>query len=228
VRAFITQKEEIDKHGTLVDVLESDYIRYFESFNLELEIVSNFSMSQLVIEEDDLIILSGGGSIAPHNFKSKLNNLKQSNRDELENRLLIKALETKTPILGICRGFQFINLHLGGEVSELSYQVPRLIGVEHQVDFANGKKVWVNNYHHDGIPLNNLADVLFVVATDPENQHVEGFYHPEYKWLGIQWHPERTLKDDYSRYEVDQLIQQFINNKGVLDESYYTRGRPRD
>ena len=41
-KALITQREEIDSYGTLIDKMESNYINYFEELNIDLRVVSNF------------------------------------------------------------------------------------------------------------------------------------------------------------------------------------------
>jgi putative glutamine amidotransferase len=104
----------------------------------------------------------------------------------------------------------------------------RPLGKDHLVTFSSGSKVWVNNFHQDGIYHNDLAKGLKVIAIDEPNKHIEAFYHPELKWLGVIWHPEREIRDKTSRDQVDSMILEFIQQRGVLDESYYLSSRPRD
>src|SRR5690606_21715603 len=47
-------------------------------------------------------------------FTTKVSMYEDNSRDELENGLLKEALDLHRPVLGICRGAQLINVHLGG------------------------------------------------------------------------------------------------------------------
>jgi putative glutamine amidotransferase len=225
LNAVITQREQIDKHNVKVDVLESNYILYFESLGLELDVISNFASQKNILNKlktADLIILTGGGSVNSDNM-NVLNSFEdiQTKRDIVERELLMQSKILNIPVLAICRGFQFINIHLGGSVKKLKFKETRTIGKEHLVFFSNGSKAWVNNFHNDGIYLTDLAEGLKIVAIDEPNLQVESFYHPEFKWLGILWHPERKISDQKSREQVDSMILKFIQQRGVIDESYY-------
>ena len=230
--AVITQKEQLDKHNVKVDVLESNYIRYFESLGLELNGISNFSSKQMILTKTngaDLIILTGGGTVYSDNTDELYESeYIQTERNKVETELLKQSKILNIPVLAICRGFQFINIHLGGSVKKLNFKEIRAIGKEHLIRFSNGSKAWVNNFHHDGVYFNDLAQRLEVIAIDEPNQHIESFYHPELKWLGVIWHPERKISDKKSRDQIDSMILEFIQQRGVLDESYYLSRRPRD
>lgn len=66
-KALITQREEIDSYGTLIDKMESNYINYFEELNIDLRVVSNFQkniVKDIKNENMDLIIFTGGGTVA--------------------------------------------------------------------------------------------------------------------------------------------------------------------
>lgn len=79
----------------------------------------------------------------------------------------------------------------------------------------------MNNYHNDGIHSENLAKGLLPIALDTLNSVVEAYYSEKFKILGLQWHPERNFSDVNSCLLSEQLVKNFINNKGLLDESYY-------
>ena len=230
--AIISQREQLDKHKVKVDILESNYIHYFESLGLELITISNFSSHKMIpkkLNGIDLIILTGGGSVFSDNL-NEIGEFKyiQSKRNDIEKELLNQARILNIPVIAICRGFQFINIYLGGKVKKLTFKENRPLGIDHLVTFSSGSKVWVNNFHQDGIYHNDLAKGLKVIAVDEPNKHIEAFYHPELKWLGVIWHPEREIRDKTSRDQVDSMILEFIQQRGVLDESYYLSSRPRD
>ena len=58
------------------------------------------------------IVLSGGNNIGECKY-----------RDLIEDTLLRISVKKKIPVLGICRGFQFMNSFLSGEISEIKNHV---------------------------------------------------------------------------------------------------------
>ena len=67
----------------------------------------------------DGFLLTGGNDVQPSLYGEKpLEGLVECcrKRDELESIVLSWALENDRPVLGICRGIQFINTYLGGSL----------------------------------------------------------------------------------------------------------------
>jgi putative glutamine amidotransferase len=232
LKALITQREQLDVHKVPIDVLESTYVVYFEQLGIDLYQLSNFTVNLNRILDDnkfDLIILTGGGSIGNQFYRKKHNDYLQKNRDDLEWKLMEYSLENNIPLLAICRGMEYINAFLGGKISSLdSLKCSRSIGVEHSVILGDKTKISVNNYHNDGLFLNDLSEAFKIVGMDIENDVVEAIYSEEKRWLGLQWHPERPLEDAVSRDRCNKLIQNFIKSGGVIDESYYFSSRTRN
>jgi putative glutamine amidotransferase len=203
---LITQREIINQYKTSCDQLEKEYVTFFNSLGIELCPVSNFQEANL--KGADLLILTGGGSI----------NKEQPNRDRLEKELFEQAIgkygNKSIPVIGICRGMQYINILLGGKIDEnAELKVKRPNCVDHNVKVGN-EVIKVNNYHNDVIYVSNLADGLTVLAKDVENDTVEAFYKSGI--LGIQWHPERSFENKKSEEYSINLIRDFIINKGRI------------
>ena len=62
-------------------------------------------------DEFDLIVLAGGNDMP--DIKTWRDNNYPA-RDEYERRLIQQCQLTRTPVLGVCRGFHFMNWVLGG------------------------------------------------------------------------------------------------------------------
>ena len=146
-------------------------------------------------------------------------------RDAMETLLLKYAMQINKPILGICRGIQFINAALGGTLwqdipSQFSdtvthcqkppYDVP-----SHEVYIDKGtplhellKKLElpVNSYHHQGIRL--LSKELKTMAKAPDGL-IKAVYSPKHKFLwAVQWHPEFSYaRDDNSLNIFKEFIR---------------------
>jgi putative glutamine amidotransferase len=124
-------------------------------------------------------------------------------RDHFETRCLDSALASGIPVLGICRGAQFLNVHLGGtlhrdirgfygEVGQIDTVHPRkpiLIEPESLLHrLLNVQDCWVNSLHNQAV--DRLGSDLIVSARDRAGviQAIEHTDHPFL--LGVQWHPE--------------------------------------
>ena len=232
LKAVITQREQIDMHGVEIDMLESNYVRYFENLGFELFPLSNFTLNLdkiLKNNQFDLIILTGGGSIQSKFYKYGHSDFAQENRDKLEWKLMEYSTKEDIPILAICRGMQYINAYLGGEISKLlNLKEDRPIGKDHSIILSDGTEILVNNYHNDGIYANDLGETFKILGLDIENEVIEAIYSEKMKWLGLQWHPERIMNDIESRDRCKKLIQDFSKNGGIIDEGYYFSSRTRD
>lgn len=231
MKAIITQREASDDFGGLVDILESNYVHYFESLGMELIIISNFHKNindYLKNIDYDFVILTGGGSVPPDFYEGEHVDFNQKNRDSTEKMIIETALKSEIPIIGICRGMQFINGIFGGKISKLSnLKVKRPIGIDHSVIVGNNHTINVNNFHNDGIIIDNLAKNFEMIALDHENRIVEAFYSRNLRTLGLQWHPERKFIERKGKQFSDNLLQTFIKERGLLDESYYISCRSR-
>ncbi len=124
-------------------------------------------------------------------------------RDDSECRLVTVALRLGLPILGICRGLQFLNAVMGGRlrteltVSGKGATLPHA-GSRHLLKIvdrdwaaAAGKaKIMTNSYHRCGIRENDLASGLHMAAVTRDGV-IEAYYHPRLPLWAVQWHPER-------------------------------------
>ena len=116
-------------------------------------------------------------------------------RDITEAKLLVWAIKKKIPVLGVCRGMQFINVFFGGNLTD---KIENHVTNSHQIDiidrrfhdFFKTNKIETNSYHNMGVMLDNMANDLIPWAV--RDRVVEAFYHNKYPVTAIQWHPERN------------------------------------
>src|SRR3989344_4114289 len=188
-----------------VDFLENNYFNYFKKFGFNLIRIPNgsdlnFYFDNLSIEA---VILTGGTDIGENLL-----------RDETEKNLLDFALRKRTPLLGICRGLQFINHYFGGSLikglDERSH-----VNLNHNIilrgefnEFFEGNMSFVNSFHRQGVSQESLSSELGSFAKT-EDGIIEGLYHPNYPLAGIQWHPERKSPDE----KLNQKILIAFSNK---------------
>ncbi len=166
---------------------------------------------EALLEHCDGLVLSGGGDVDPARYGARPSPLLDgvsADRDTMEFRALDLALERGMPILGICRGCQVMNVHMGGTLfQDVDAERPGNVGHRqrgawhersHDVTVTPGSllheavgipDLHVNTFHHQAI--RDVAPRLRVtaVAEDGLIEAVESVEHP---WVvGVQWHPER-------------------------------------
>ncbi len=133
-------------------------------------------------------------------------------RDELELSLARRALEADLPVLGICRGFQLLNVAFGGSLVMHvdGHQVSGDAVITHVVDVPAGTRiaratapgrVRVNSRHHQAVTRERLAPGLR--ATVLHDGLVEAFESDTHRWVvAVQWHPERMSEVDPSAARI--------------------------
>jgi len=134
-------------------------------------------------------------------------------RDRTESLLLSSALEKDIPVLGICRGIQFLNVFLGGTLfQDLPTQRPDGLPHDqkppydlpsHRVDLKEGsglrellgkESIMVNTLHHQAVK--ELGKGLIPMAESPDGV-VEAVMMEGKKFVwAVQWHPEFMIPGD--------------------------------
>ena len=139
-------------------------------------------------------------------------------RDAITLPLARACIERGQPILGICRGFQEMNVAMGGtlhpEIRDLpgrdNHRMPpegtmeEQFALRHKVRFTAGgvfhrlmgaEEVMTNTLHGQGILREGRSVVIDGWATDgtPEALYIEGA--PGFT-LSVQWHPEYNAAHD--------------------------------
>lgn len=169
---------------------------------------------QQVMQLDGLL-LSGGGDVHPKHYHQRIDGTEKHNihdgRDTLELGLARAALAADLPLLGVCRGFQVLNVALGGGLVQHvdGHRSPKDTVHYHEVDIAPGTllartldlqgRFVVNTYHHQAVTADRLARGLACAAVTVKGPALlEGIEAPDRRWaLAVQWHPERF-------YELDE------------------------
>ena len=102
------------------------------------------------------LIFSGGNDLADYAKNGVGISLE---RDQTEEQLIMVALEKQMPVLGVCRGLQFIAHYFGASLLEIDGHV----GVEHDIrldSFVGKHHCRVNSFHRLGIDGSHLPSCL--------------------------------------------------------------------
>ncbi len=154
----------------------------------------------------DGLCLSGGGDVAPARYDEsdpgRLCDGINESRDELELALTALAQKRDLPVLGLCRGFQVLNvafggkllLHVEGHRDQAGKAVTHVItpAADSLLAAACGTAAFaVNSHHHQAVDARTLAPGLR--ATACAGDIIEAIESIAHRWIvGVQWHPERV------------------------------------
>lgn len=163
----------------------------------------------------DGLVLSGGGDIDPARYGGSRHETIYNvdhERDAFEFALVGQALARRMPLLGICRGLQVINVHLGGTLHEhlpdvygetVAHRAPPREPTPHALRIVAGtrlagllgrEEVEAASWHHQG--AKTLGQGLVPAAHAPDGA-IEAIELPGHPWLiAVQWHPELTAACD--------------------------------
>ena len=166
----------------------------------------------------DGFLFSGGPDLDPAHYGEMpwyMLGRVSPHRDAAELMYFRHIIKTEKPILGICRGIQFLNAALGGTLyQDIGSQFPYAEGTArlrhrqteneyiktHTVTLKAGsllreicgaEEFSVNSFHHEAIK--DLAPGLVVTAIASDGV-IEGVEMPGSRFFAaVQWHPEHLL-----------------------------------
>jgi len=156
--------------------------------------------------EFDALIISGGDDLNHALYENEfcdLDDIISSKRDALEYTLLHKAYTQNKPVLGICRGYQLINVYFGGTLyKDISVQYGKLkysVLPWKEISVANDSvlyrifgqtKIKINTLHHQAVKKKGAN--FTIIATD-EIGTTQAIAHKSKDIFGVQWHPEYLI-----------------------------------
>lgn len=149
-------------------------------------------------------------------------------RDEVEIRMIRQALKEGKPFLGICRGFQVLNIVVGGyligdiltfDPNALTHFAREGVSASHGIAIEPGSAmercygsnaVVVNSRHHQGITPEFVSDRLRITAMAADGI-VEAVEMKDAPFVvGVQWHPEKQA-DTYISSISGPLFKAFVD-----------------
>lgn len=184
-----------------------------------------------LVNKFDGFILTGGQDVNPKIYnEEKATYCENVNkyRDYMEQILIEEVLNNDKPLLAICRGFQLLNVYLGGSLYQdikvdknngndsIHRQAKPYNRPSHKVkvntesllfNITNKEELMVNSMHHQAIK--KLSPKLTEAAIS-EDGIVESIYMDNKKFvLGVQWHPEHLYKEYKEQLNI---FNEFISN----------------
>ena len=215
----ITQRVSTQFHGQPHDCLDSKWAGLLVELGGVPVPLSNLDATKeqiwqyLDLLEIDAAILTGGNDIA--GLGNVRGSMSSQERDFFEKNLVDWSRSQQKPLLGICRGFQFLNIELGGKLSPIDGHS----GCTHPLRKSDAdlpawlahlpEEFTINSFHTYAISPENLAPGFVAAAFDTEN-FVEAAFHESEPIGAIMWHPEReAFVDGPGRKAVQAFMREY-------------------
>lgn len=177
------------------------------------------SLDLSLASDCDGLLLAGGGDLNPalYNQQNTSSSWIDDQRDADEVALIKMFYEAGKPIMGICRGFQLLNVYFGGTmIQDIENHHIHTRGMDeddkvHSIKVIKdcylselyGKEFNVNSSHHQA--LDKVADMFEVLAYS-EDGIVEAIVNEEKNIYAVQFHPERMCFSNLREDTVDGSI----------------------
>jgi carbamoyl-phosphate synthase small subunit len=118
-------------------------------------------------------------------------------------------LNTKTPIFGICLGYQLLALAAGATTEKMKFGHH---GANHPVQDLNDKRVLITSQNH-GFAVNEATLPKEFTATHRSlfDGSLQGIHHQMYPAFGFQGHPEASPGPHDIQYLFDHFIELMQN-----------------
>jgi putative glutamine amidotransferase len=188
-------------------------------------LAEELGLDDLVHRLDGLLFTGSPSNVEPHHYSgtpSAPGTLHDPARDATTLPLIRRAVASGIPVLGICRGFQEVNVAFGGTLHQKVHEVQGKLdhredteleldvqyGPAHEVNLepgglfhslAGSDRLMVNSLHSQGI--DRLGDGLSIEARAPDGL-IEAFRVERAKSfaVAVQWHPEwKAMNNPFSR-----------------------------
>jgi len=182
-------------------------------------------VTEILTRVDGIFFPGSPSNVEPHRYagpESVPGTLHDPHRDSTTLSLIPRAIARGVPVLGVCRGFQEMNVAMGGTLHQRLHEVAGLddhredkeqplevqYGPAHEVVLEPGSllrklagkdRIEVNSLHWQGV--NRLGPDLAIEARAPDGL-VEAFRVKSAQSfaLAVQWHPEwKVMSNPFSQ-----------------------------
>ena len=228
-------KERIVFGPKSLSYLENDMARYLTQQKVMPVLLPDLEDELLLslLSEMDGFVFQGGTDIAPQTYGDPPNDRWPGDlyRDQYELKIMDYAIKNGKAVLGICRGFQLMNVYFGGTLYQdietdhsqafMHRDAHQYDQLTHEVHFSPNLLLdklhqdrlerTVNSVHHQGVK--KLGNDLEVLAESSEDGLIEAFHWtkaPEGKVMGVQWHPEFFRHSEGELIDGDLIYHHFL------------------
>jgi anthranilate/para-aminobenzoate synthase component II len=171
----------------------------------------------------NLVLFTGGEDVYPALYGESANTRTRysHNRDREECFAFMLARAYDLPMVGVCRGAQFLCAMAGGRLAQHVEH-----GSRHPVKLWDGRTVVMNSLHHQMQVPPASAKIIGWIDDPISKFHLDGddkeikmekeaevVYYPTIRAVGMQYHPE--MMDSYSEGHrvAAEFLEKFLFNE---------------
>ncbi len=178
-------------------------------------------LDSLLDHLDGLLLPGSPSNIEPHHYSDEPSydgNIHDPARDLTTLNLIPKAIAKGVPVLAICRGFQEVNVAMGGTLHQKVHEVPSMMNHKEDIEltldeqyapahvlnltkggwlerFAGASSVMVNSLHGQGVK--SMGKNLIAEGIAPDGLIEAMRLDSEVTFLlALQWHPEWKVMEN--------------------------------
>lgn len=178
-------------------------------------------LAELLEDLDGLLLTGSYSNIEPHHYSDEPSwegNPHDPARDATTLSLVRLAIEMKVPVLAVCRGFQEVNVALGGSLLQRVHETEGFndhrentndpldvqYGPAHEIaltpggwlaEIAGSERALVNSLHGQGIRVPGRNLIVEARAHDGLIEAIR-LDAPDPFLLALQWHPEWKVTEN--------------------------------
>jgi putative glutamine amidotransferase len=209
----------VEINGLPAHMIRDTYVRavveVIKGIPLMVPAIGKFDFADIAAQVDGILLTGSPSHVQPAIYGAKQvfdDKELDTARDATTLPLIKEAINMNKPVMAICRGFQELNVVLGGTLHQRIHEIPGK--KDHRGDYSKPLKTvyetqahkvlsqkggvferlhlpqefTVNSLHQQGV--DKLGNGLHVEAMS-EDGIIEAVSIPSKKWIvGTQWHPE--------------------------------------
>jgi putative glutamine amidotransferase len=209
------------------------YLDFFSKFGIVTLILPQQTE---VIEDLDLLVLPGGKDVDPKRYGAIPEFFTGHSDVFLEHfdvNVLPKYIKNNTPIFGICRGLQTINVAFNGTLTQHLYNHPyssersdkthinvvnidNINNIQYLKDIQLPNTFKSNSLHHQAISKLGTGFVD-IARTKSFGKSIEAIAHIEKPIIAVQYHPEE-IHDEFSINLIKCLLNNNVKQLKLIDK----------
>lgn len=166
----------------------------------------------------DALLVPGGADVDPARYGQERHATSQTAdfaaQDQFEADMMAAARELGLPVLAICRGFQLLNVELGGtliqdvpsdSIHRNSVHEVHVTPESALASVLDATEIRVSSYHHQAVDQLGAGLKVSAVAEDGTVEGLE-LSDGQTPLIAIQWHPEDTAAEDPRQHALFQWL----------------------
>jgi gamma-glutamyl-gamma-aminobutyrate hydrolase PuuD len=177
--ALTMRRDEVPHRAETRDALESSWWEFLGLLGHTPLLLPNHPEQAerlMTVVNPSAAIMTGGGEVGQVAAKGP--------RDAVETMLFDRAVRTRTPLIGICRGMQAIALRSGAQLKDIPAHVRRQGELRTRFGLHQ-----THCYHHQAV--DRVPDDFLALGVTTGGD-IEAIEHRRLPIVGVMWHPERT------------------------------------